>query len=101
MPSPFPGMDPYLEHPEFFPDLHDSLIGYLREAIQPLLPPAYYALRKSRVWIEQPRRSIEPDLNLIRGERPSGLSPAGAEMATAVRTPPVRVPVPEEMSESF
>ena len=28
MPSPFPGMDPYLENPEIFPDLHDSLITY-------------------------------------------------------------------------
>ena len=24
MPSPFPGMDPYLEDPEIFPDFHDS-----------------------------------------------------------------------------
>jgi len=26
MPSPFPGMDPYLEDAELFPDLHDALI---------------------------------------------------------------------------
>ena len=26
MPSPFPGMDPYLESPDWFPDLHGSLI---------------------------------------------------------------------------
>ena len=26
MPSPFPGMDPYLENPEIFPDFHDSAI---------------------------------------------------------------------------
>jgi len=29
MPSPFPDMDPFLEHPEIFPDLHDGLIIYL------------------------------------------------------------------------
>jgi hypothetical protein len=29
MPSPFPGMDPYLDNPEIFPDFHDSLIIYL------------------------------------------------------------------------
>ena len=29
MPSPFPGMDPYLEHPAFFPGVHDRFIAYL------------------------------------------------------------------------
>ena len=40
MPSPFPGMDPYLEGPEIFPDLHDSLIILLKEALQERLPAA-------------------------------------------------------------
>jgi hypothetical protein len=26
MPSPFPGMDPYLENPEFWPGVHNRLI---------------------------------------------------------------------------
>jgi Protein of unknown function (DUF4058) len=34
MPSPFPGMDPYLETPEILPDFHDSVITYLREVLQ-------------------------------------------------------------------
>jgi hypothetical protein len=29
MPSPFPGMDPYLEHPAVFPGLHSRLITAL------------------------------------------------------------------------
>src|SRR5947209_5330096 len=49
MPSPFPGMDPYLERPEFFPGLHDSLLIYLREGLQGQLPAAYYADIRSRV----------------------------------------------------
>jgi len=28
MPSPCPGMDPYLESPDWFPDLHDGMITY-------------------------------------------------------------------------
>jgi hypothetical protein len=31
-------MDPYLEHPAIFPGLHDSMVTYLREALQPALP---------------------------------------------------------------
>lgn len=43
MPSPFPGMDPYLENPEIFPDFHDSVITYLREYLQACLPEPYFA----------------------------------------------------------
>ena len=35
----FPGMDPYLEHPQVWPDVHASFIVYLREYIRPLLGP--------------------------------------------------------------
>ena len=33
--SPFPGMDPYLEHPALWPGVHQSLITYLRDALVP------------------------------------------------------------------
>ena len=32
----FPGMDPYLENPQFWPGVHNSLIIYLRNQLQPL-----------------------------------------------------------------
>ncbi len=70
MPSPFPGMDPYLEHPEFFPGLHNRLIVELSNELQAALPPAYYAEIGSRVWIEYPDRRIEPDVNILRLNRP-------------------------------
>lgn len=54
MPSPFPGMDPYLEHPDIFPGLHDGLIAYLRESLQPLLPPPYHADIGRRTWVHAP-----------------------------------------------
>ena len=44
MPSPFPGMDPYLERSRWFRGLHNSLIFCLQEALQPLLPAPYFAL---------------------------------------------------------
>jgi len=42
VPSPFPGMDPFSEDTDIFPDFHDSLITYLREINyqQPVPPPA-------------------------------------------------------------
>jgi hypothetical protein len=33
MPSPFPGMDPCLERPELWPDVHNELVSELRAAL--------------------------------------------------------------------
>ena len=49
MPSPFPGMDPYLESPDWFPNLHDGLITFLVGALMRRLPQPYYARSRQRV----------------------------------------------------
>jgi hypothetical protein len=43
MPSSFPGMDPYLESPDWFQDLHGSLITLMKGTLQHSLPESYYA----------------------------------------------------------
>ena len=35
MPTPFPGMDPYVEHPGLWPDMHNGLIAELRNTLEP------------------------------------------------------------------
>ena len=65
MPSPFPGMDPYLEHPDIFPDLHDSFVTVLKEFLQSRLPESYYAGSGTRVWVETSERFIEPDVKVL------------------------------------
>jgi hypothetical protein len=70
MPSPFPGMDPYLEDPANWPDFHSTFIPCAREAIKSVLPPHYTARIGERVYLiadEPPgRRKIEPDLAVER-----------------------------------
>jgi Protein of unknown function (DUF4058) len=61
MPSPFPGMDPWLEDPTIFPDLHNSFIAHLRNTINQKLPEPYYAAINNRVWVDLSYRHIEPD----------------------------------------
>ncbi|MFO0821697.1 MAG: DUF4058 family protein [Gemmataceae bacterium] len=68
MPSPFPGMDPWLEGEEVFPDLHESLIFLLKEAVNAVLPPGYVATSKNRVWVDDELRR-EPDVALFGKER--------------------------------
>ncbi len=106
MPSPFPGMDPYLENPEIFPDLHDSMITYIREALQASLPVPYFAALGRRVWIEVSRRSVGPDVevrHLKRGSTPRPGTAAGvAPVAGSVVARPVAVKVPhDEFREPF
>lgn len=108
MPSPFPGMDPYLEHPAVFPDLHDSLVIYLRESLQARLPAPYFADIGNRVWVDISERMIGPDVKVLRGNgvtvrRESIESDAGGGVAVAAtRTQPVVVTVPhDELRESF
>ncbi len=87
MPSPFPGMDPYLENPEIFPDFHDSIITYLREVLQTRLPAPYFAALGRRVWIEVSRRSIGPDVEVRR----TGAPPARRTETVGAVAPAVAV----------
>jgi Protein of unknown function (DUF4058) len=41
MPSPFPGMDPYLEAPEFWSEVHNRLIVAIADNLSPKLRPRY------------------------------------------------------------
>lgn len=75
MPSPFPGMDPWLEDPEVFGDVHASLIHLLREALNGSMPPGYKAGTSTRVWVDDTQRR-EPDVALYRRDRDVG-EPAG------------------------
>jgi hypothetical protein len=83
MPSPFPGMDPYLEAPDIWPDLHDALAGEIRGALNQALPPPYYARLEMRpeVGIVEAggyTRRIVPDVAVVRHPRPPiGSGPAG------------------------
>ena len=105
MPSPFPGMDPFLEGPDVFPDLHNDLIFGVKEALQSRLPEPYFASTEARIWVESSQRTIRPDVSLLRGTRgtPTDDDAGGG---TAVAAPPIVQPVvvfvPEdEITETF
>lgn len=107
MPSPFPGMDPWLETRGVFPDLHNRFITVLSEALNAVLPPPYFTAIGTRVLIEgEDDRTVEPDVDVLR---PAGVNgshgPAGGggvATATEVQTDvsPVIVHVSrDEMTE--
>jgi Protein of unknown function (DUF4058) len=104
MPSPFPGMDPWLESTRYFGDLHDSLIYNLQEELQRLLPESYFARKSVRVWLEVPERRVGPDVYIMKGER-RGTPDYFPSVATIGETGPLVViadpPEPEEITERY
>jgi hypothetical protein len=94
MPSPFPGMDPYLEEPGLWPDVHLELISAARELLNIQLLPKYYARVEDRVYISDEhdpgRRVIAPDPRVARTRSNDSIGmPAGevAGMAAATVEP--------------
>ena len=72
MPSPFPGMDPFLEHFGLWPDVHNEFISSTRAVLAVMLRPKYYVRIEERVYVSDqsdPGRSVlVPDVRIA--ERP-------------------------------
>ena len=62
MPSPFPGMDPYLERPSLWPDVHHELISGIREHLNRQLRPRYVARVEERTYYPE---EDDPGLELF------------------------------------
>lgn len=106
MPSPFPGMDPYLEAPAHWPGVHQSLITYIRDALQPLVRPKYRATIGERVYVMPVGRFIYPDAAVRQApgsrigetlavERPTRSDHADRPYLMRVADDPVREPFVE------
>jgi hypothetical protein len=79
MPSPFPGMDPWLESPAVFPDFHTRFLTALSAALNAVVPPPFFTAVSTRVYMEASERLIEPDVDVLR---PAGVPGAGGGTAT-------------------
>ena len=97
MPCPFPGMDPYIERSEIWPDFHNSLVAYIREVLQPQLRPRYAAFCQDRLYVVEHRRLIHPDISVVRTTANKG----GVAVAALPDTSLVVEIVEEEISQSL
>jgi hypothetical protein len=96
----FPGMDPYLENPAFFPGVHNRMVVYMADQIAPFLRPRYIASVGDRVYVEGPQpRPILPDV-WVRETAPR--QRGGAAATAAALDEPVVIDVPElEIHEPY
>lgn len=100
MPSPFPGMDPYLESPARWGPFHFLLISAMNDILQPVLRPrGYVASPGERLWVTQPGRSQYPDVSI---SKPSRRRAQSGTTTTMEADTPVRIhSVEVEMREPF
>ena len=105
MPSPFPGMDPFIEgqswkgfHTRFLAVLSDMLVAQLR--------PRYIVQVEEYVYLcvedEEPDRLIEPDLAVVEGEPYGSYSVESTAVAAVPLVPkPNTVPLPRRQRQRF
>lgn len=101
MPSPFPGMDPWLERPMVFPTLHNNLITYLQAALKRLLPRGYIAAGANRVYVD-PQLKREPDFGVFGPAEPhpdSGSAAAFGAGLLVIESDAVSDPIEEPYLE--
>lgn len=101
MPSPFPGMDPYLE--SHWGDVHASLIIYAREQLQSRLPSDLRARVEERVFLEAEDgsgRTVVPDVRIYERPGEFAFSTEGG-VATVAIAEPLVIPVGEAVTETY
>src|SRR5436190_8546608 len=101
MPSPFPGMDPYLE--TSWRDVHSRLVAYAADALSAKLPDDLVARMEERIAIESEdelRKLIAPDVRVfeVAGGRPSSAVSSGT---LAVAEPVVLKAQIEPLTERY
>lgn len=94
----FPGMNPYLENPELWSEVHFGLIAVLARSLNAVITPKYRAAVEKRVYSDALLVGI-PDVSVFQ----KGTESAKPNLATATLSEPLAVTVPmtEEVQERF
>jgi hypothetical protein len=104
MRSPFPGMDPYLERPSLWHEVHTGLIVALQLHLAPLLPSHYRVAIEQRTYSSPPAPDDLvglPDVSVLREKTDVAYASAPSTTASVVTPVVVRVPMPEEQRERY
>ena len=110
MPSPFPGVDPYIEAQGRWQDFHHGLLAYFRDSLNGFLPDAYVALvEESMRLVREPGGTVarpRPDASIARDlfttrERRGAVAVLELERELEPVSIPLRTGVVEEVRESW
>jgi len=106
MPSPFPGMNPYLENPLVWPDIRKRLIVAIADCLNPQLLPHYHVAIEERIYETHAEDSlfvgIPDDVVVKQGRTQAKATPSRTAVAEP-RIQPVKVtlPIPQPVREWY
>lgn len=103
MATPFPGMDPYLERPNLWSNVHNSLITAIRDYLVPRLRPRYFVAVEERSYLDDlaPASFMAvPDVGVV-GPFSSRPVTVLEWPATVAEPQIVELPMPEQIRETY
>ncbi|GET36561.1 DUF4058 family protein [Microseira wollei] len=103
MPSPFPGMDPYLENSELWSAVHNRLIVAIADDLVDHLSEKYRVEIEKRTYFSSDDESLLvgiPDVAVVTGKLTESAS-GTATMALPVQPQKVTVPIAQEVNERY
>jgi Protein of unknown function (DUF4058) len=104
MPSPFPGIDPYLEGQHFWEDFHPRFLTYCSDALNEILPQGYIAQLGERIRLvelsQKKAKLVLPDIAVIEeADKPSRRVAHRSKVAGVLTLEPVTIPLPSVETE--
>jgi len=95
----FPGMNPYLESPHHWPEIHTWLMVEMARSLNPQLLPKYRAAVETRVYINSMPVEI-PDVSVYKaGDRTN--PKATTAVALTIKPEQVTLPIALEVRERY
>ncbi|MGA7500359.1 MAG: DUF4058 family protein [Isosphaeraceae bacterium] len=105
MPSPFPGMNPFLEHPDVWSTFHTGMLAAMADRLSAQVRPDYLVHMEAHLWIHEraddhedgglSRRLIgRSDVSISKSRAATSGGFMSSEAETAVLTPAMRILIP-------
>ena len=104
MPSPFPGMNPYLEHEDAWHNFHEQFPGTLLDLLEPQVGERYFLKVDEHVYIhEHPAngRHLWGKPDAFVGRSSTAPEPVKSQGGTLTAPRQVVLPMPERVTESY
>ncbi|MBU7585662.1 MAG: DUF4058 family protein [Nostoc sp. TH1S01] len=104
MNSPFPGMNPYLEHPALWSGIHHRLITAIANDLAPQIRPKYIVAIEERVYQSSGEESLligVPDVSMQLARTNINQPKNIAVVTPNVEPIEVTIPLPEVLTEGY
>jgi hypothetical protein len=102
--SPFPGMNPYLENPVFWAEVHHRLITAIADNIEENIPPQYRVAIEQRTYLSDGSDSVLvgiPDVSVFSQPTPPQQYSSTTTQAATSEGITVMIPLPEYITENY